>query len=115
MNADAWKAAGLLVASNVFMTTAWYGHLKLKSLPLWIAILGSWGIAFFEYCLQVPANRIGYHVLSAYQLKIMQEAITLVVFVAFSALVLGEGIKLKYLVSFGLIFAAVFVAFRPDG
>lgn len=113
MSSDAWKAAGLLLASNVFMTTAWYGHLKLRSVPMWIAILGSWGIAFFEYCLQVPANRIGYRVLSAYQLKILQEAITLVVFMIFASAVLGEGFKGKYLVSFGLVFAAVVVAFRP--
>jgi uncharacterized protein (DUF486 family) len=114
MQADAYKAAGLLLASNVFMTAAWYGHLRLKSVPMWIAILGAWGIAFFEYCLQVPANRIGYRVLSAYQLKIMQEAITLVVFITFAWLFLGEGFKSKYLISFALIFAAVAVAFRPD-
>ena len=114
MQADAYKAAGLLFASNVFMTAAWYGHLRFRGAPLWQAILASWGIAFFEYCLQVPANRIGYRVLSAYQLKIMQEAITLVVFIAFASMFLGEGFKSKYLVSFGLIFAAVAVAFRPD-
>ena len=114
MQADAYKAAGLLLASNVFMTAAWYGHLRLKSVPMWIAILGAWGIAFFEYCLQVPANRIGYRVLSAYQLKIMQEAITLVIFIGFASMFLGEGFKSKYLVSFALIFGAVAVAFRPD-
>ncbi|MGZ3424410.1 MAG: DMT family protein [Polyangiales bacterium] len=114
MQADAYKSAALLLASNVFMTVAWYGHLRLKSLPMWTAILGAWAIAFFEYCLMVPANRIGYRVLSAYQLKIMQEAITLVVFVAFASMFLGGGFKMKYLVSFALVFAAVAVAFKPD-
>jgi len=103
----------LLLASNTFMTTAWYGHLRFKSLPLWIAILGSWGIALFEYVLQVPANRIGSQDLSAYQLKVMQEAITLVVFVAFSWIVLGERLTPRHALSFGLILAAVLVAFRP--
>jgi hypothetical protein len=109
---DRFKAAGLLVLSNTFMTIAWYGHLRFKKAPLIIAILASWGIAFFEYTLQVPANRIGYRTLSAYQLKVMQEAITLVVFMAFAALWLGEGLQPRYLVSFGLILAAVAVAFR---
>ena len=109
---DRLKAALLLLASNVFMTAAWYGHLKFKKAPLVIAILASWGIALVEYCLQVPANRIGHRVLSAYQLKIMQEAITLLVFMVFAAFWLGEGLQLKYLASFGLIVAAVIVAFR---
>jgi uncharacterized protein len=109
---DRWKAAGLLLASNTFMTIAWYGHLRWKKAPLLIAVAASWGIALLEYLLQVPANRIGYRVLSAYQLKIMQEAITLVVFIAFAALWLGEGIQPRFLVSFALIFAAVLVAFR---
>jgi uncharacterized protein len=109
---DAYKTGALLLASNVFMTTAWYGHLRFKQLPLWQVILGSWLIAFVEYCLMVPANRIGHRTLSAYQLKIMQEAITLVVFVGFAVLVLGEGLQTKYLISFALIFAAVIVAFR---
>ena len=109
---DRLKATLLLVASNAFMTTAWYGHLRFKKAPMLIAILASWGIALFEYCLQVPANRIGSRVLSGYQLKILQECITMVVFIAFAALVLGEGIQLKYLASFGLIVAAVVVAFR---
>lgn len=102
---------GLLVLSNIFMTIAWYGHLKFKSSPLWIVILASWGLAFFEYVLQVPANRIGYGTLSAYQLKIIQECITLCVFVAFAAFYLGEGMNLRYLCSFGLVLAAVAVAF----
>ncbi|HEY2729853.1 MAG TPA: DMT family protein [Polyangia bacterium] len=109
---DRWKAAILLLASNTFMTIAWYGHLRFKKAPLVVAVLASWGIAFFEYTLQVPANRIGYRVLSAYQLKVLQEAITLVVFMIFAALWLGEGLQPRYLVSFGLILAAVVVAFR---
>jgi uncharacterized protein (DUF486 family) len=109
---DRFKAAGLLLLSNSFMTMAWYGHLRFKKAPLIIAILASWGIAFFEYTLQVPANRIGYRVLSAYQLKVMQEAITLLVFMIFAAFWLGEGVQPRYLLSFGLILAAVVVAFR---
>ena len=102
----------LLTISNIFMTFAWYGHLKYRGSALWKVILASWGIAFFEYTLQVPANRIGYRALSAYQLKVMQEAITLVVFMIFAALWLGEGVQPRYLVSFALIIAAVVVAFR---
>jgi uncharacterized protein (DUF486 family) len=109
---DRWKAGLLLLASNTFMTVAWYGHLKFKKAPLAVAVAVSWGIALFEYMLQVPANRIGYRVLSAYQLKVLQEAITLVVFMIFAALWLGEGVQPRYLVSFALIFAAVVVAFR---
>jgi uncharacterized protein (DUF486 family) len=109
---DRVKAALLLLASNTFMTMAWYGHLKFKKAPLTVAILASWGIALCEYMLMVPANRIGYRSLSAYQLKIMQEAITLVVFMVFAALWLGEGMQPRFLISFGLIFAAVAVAFR---
>jgi len=109
---DRWKAASLLLASNTFMTMAWYGHLRFKKAPLLVAVLASWGIALFEYMLQVPANRIGYRVLSAYQLKVMQEAITLVVFMVFAAFWLGEGVQVRYLVSFALILAAVVVAFR---
>ncbi len=102
----------LLVCSNTFMTVAWYGHLRFRNAPLHLVILASWGIALFEYLLMIPANRIGYRALSAYQLKIVQEVITLVVFMAFAALWLGEGPKPRYLVSMGLIFAAVVVAFR---
>ena len=109
---DAWIAAGLLLLSNTFMTTAWYGHLRYPSAPVLLAVFASWGIALFEYLLQVPANRIGHRVLSAYQLKVMQEAITLVVFMIFAALWLGEGVQPRYLVSFGLVLAAVVVAFR---
>lgn len=75
----------MLFLSNCFMTAAWYGHLRFKSAPLWLAILASWGLAFFEYTLQVPANRWGYGALSAYQLKIIQECITFCVFIAFAA------------------------------
>lgn len=102
----------LLIASNTFMTFAWYGHLKFKHVPLWQAILASWGIAFFEYCLMVPANRSGYGQFSAYQLKIMQEAITLVVFVVFAWLYLGEALKWNYAAAFACIVAAVMLAFR---
>jgi uncharacterized protein (DUF486 family) len=105
-------AAGLLVLSNLFMTVAWYGHLRFKKAPIIVVILVSWGIALFEYLLQVPANRIGYRVMSAYQLKVLQEAITLLVFILFAWLWLGEGLQVKYLISFGLIAAAVVVAFR---
>ena len=80
----------LLVCSNIFMTFAWYGHLKFKDSPLWIVVLASWGIAFFEYCLQVPANRMGHEVYNAAQLKGMQEVITLAVFAVFSVTYLGE-------------------------
>jgi uncharacterized protein (DUF486 family) len=102
---------GLLFASNCFMTAAWYGHLKFKSKPLIVVILASWGLALFEYMLQVPANRIGSDVLSTYQLKILQEAITLIVFVGFAAVYFGEGITLRYGISFALVLAAVAVAF----
>jgi uncharacterized protein (DUF486 family) len=103
------------------MTLAWYGQLKLKIFegkPLWLVILMAWGIAFFEYCLMVPANRIGYtQGLSGYQLKIAQEVITLVVFVVFAWFVLGEKFTWNYAVSFALILAAVYfaVAFKPMG
>ena len=88
---------GLLLLSNIFMTFAWYGHLKYKSAPLFAVILISWGIAFFEYMLMVPANRIGYTELSIGQLKIMQEVITLMVFVPFSVLYMQQPLKLDYL------------------
>jgi uncharacterized protein (DUF486 family) len=101
----------LLFASNVFMTFAWYGHLKFTDRPLWIVILVSWAIAFFEYCLQVPGNRIGYRVYNPAQLKTIQEIITLVVFVAFSTLYLGMEIKWNHIVGFGLIVAAAFFIF----
>lgn len=102
----------LLAISNVFMTFAWYGHLKYKSAPLALVILTSWGIAFFEYCFQVPANRIGHGVYSAYQLKTIQEVIALVVFSLFSVLYLKEQFRWNYLVGFGLIILAVFFIFK---
>ncbi len=101
----------LLTVSNVFMTFAWYGHLKFKTSPLWIAILASWLIAFVEYCFQVPANRIGHDHFSAAQLKIMQEVITLVVFGFFSVWYLREEFRWNYLVGFCLILAAVVFVF----
>ncbi|NDF12478.1 MAG: hypothetical protein EB060_06680 [Proteobacteria bacterium] len=103
---------GLLLLSNIFMTFAWYGHLKYKSSPLLIAIVVSWGIAFFEYCLQVPANRIGSGVMSAAQLKTIQEIITLIVFVFFSVFYLGESFKWNHAVGFGLIVLAAFFIFK---
>jgi len=98
----------LLVASNVFMTFAWYGHLKFKSSPLWLVVLASWGIAFFEYCLMVPANRWGHGTYSATQLKIMQEVITILVFCAFAFFYLGEKLKWNHLAAFACVIAAVF-------
>jgi uncharacterized protein (DUF486 family) len=101
----------LLVLSNTFMTFAWYGHLKYRKSPLVVAILVSWLIALGEYCLQVPANRIGYGQFTAYQLKIIQEVITLVVFAVFAYLYLGEGFRWNYLAAFALLAAAVACAF----
>lgn len=108
---DTLTAAALLLLSNTFMTIAWYGHLRFKNASLPLVIVSSWGIAFFEYLAQVPANRIGYRVLSGYQLKVLQEAITLVVFVGFAALWLGEGLTLRYAAAFALVLGAVAVAF----
>ena len=102
----------LLTISNVFMTFAWYGHLKYKGSALWIVILISWGIALFEYCFQVPANRIGHEYFTAAQLKTMQEVITLVVFSIFSIFYLKEDFQWNYLVGFGLIILAVFFIFK---
>ena len=103
----------LLIGSNLFMTAAWYGHLKYRGVALWKVILISWGIAFFEYCLQVPANRLGYGQFSAFQLKIMQEVITLAVFLGFATLWLGERLRWNYGVAMALILAAVYFAFLP--
>lgn len=103
----------LLTASNIFMTFAWYGHLKNTELPLWKAIAISWGIAFFEYCLMVPANRAGFaNGFNGFQLKITQEVITLVVFAIFAILYLKEPFHWKYLLSFALILGAVYFAFK---
>jgi uncharacterized protein (DUF486 family) len=116
------KTILLLICSNIFMTLAWYGHLKFKFLEgksVFFVILVSWAIAFFEYCLMVPANRAGYMTgqFSGYQLKIIQEAITLGVFALFAWLVLKEKLTWNYGVSFGLILLAVWfaTAFKPDG
>lgn len=103
---------GLLIISNVFMTIAWYGHLKYKNVPLFKVIVVSWGIAFFEYCFQVPANRFGYGRFNAAQLKTLQEVITLSVFSVFSVLYLGEKFHWKYGVGFALIVLAVFIIFK---
>jgi uncharacterized protein (DUF486 family) len=102
----------MLTVSNIFMTFAWYGHLKYKSTSLLIVILVSWGIAFLEYCFQVPANRIGHEYYSAAQLKTIQEIITLVVFSVFSVLYLKESFRWNYLVGFLFIILAAFFIFK---
>jgi len=102
----------LLLISNVFMTVAWYGHLRYRSEPLWKVILVSWGIAFFEYCFQVPANRIGSYEFSPAQLKTIQEIITLTVFPVFSMFYLGDKFKWNYGVGFSFIVAAAFFIFH---
>ena len=113
MSATVLRTVILLVLSNVFMTFAWYAHLKdLSAKPWWIAALASWGIALFEYLLQVPANRIGYTVLSLPQLKILQEAITLAVFVPFVVLYMKQGLKLDYLWAALCVVGAVYFVFR---
>jgi uncharacterized protein (DUF486 family) len=101
----------LLICSNIFMTIAWYGHLKYRNAPLVGAIVVSWMIAFAEYCFQVPANRIGYGEFTAFQLKIIQETITLCVFAVFAWLYLGEGLRWNHAVSFGFLVGAVAFAF----
>jgi len=107
------KTILLLVASNIFMTFAWYGHLKQTEVSLWKAILISWGIAFFEYCLMVPANRMGYvNGFSGFQLKITQEVITLLVFAVFAVFYLKEPFHWRYLVSFALLIGAVYFMFK---
>jgi uncharacterized protein len=105
------KTILLLLCSNIFMTVAWYGHLKYRQSPLFVAIVVSWLIAFVEYCFQVPANRIGYGEFTAFQLKIIQEVITLIVFVVFARWYLGEGIKWNHAVSFLFLVGAVTFAF----
>jgi uncharacterized protein (DUF486 family) len=113
-----WNYLGpilLLIGSNVFMTVAWYGHLKYKSSPIWIVIFASWGIAFFEYCLQVPANRWGHAVYSAAELKTIQEIITLAVFAGFSVWYLGEPLKWNQIAGFALIVVAAFLIFADFG
>lgn len=102
----------LLLASNVFMTFAWYGHLKYKTSALWLAILASWGIAFFEYCLAVPANRFGSAVYTTAELKTIQEVITLTVFAGFSILYLKEPLTINHLVGFALIVIGAYFIFK---
>lgn len=102
----------MLFFSNVFMTFAWYGHLKYKASPLWIAIIASWSIAFFEYCLAVPANRLGSAVYTTAELKTIQEVITLTVFAAFSVLYLKEPLTINHLVGFAFIVAGAYFIFR---
>lgn len=108
------QTAGLLLISNVFMTFAWYGHLKQAShTPLWVAILASWGIAFFEYAIMVPANRIGFAgAMSLGQLKILQEVITLLVFIPFAVLYMKQPLKLDYLWAGLCMVGAVYFVFR---
>lgn len=113
LSQPAVSAMLLLAASNVFMTFAWYGHLKhLDSKPWWIAALVSWGIALFEYLLQVPANRIGFTVMNLAQLKILQEVITLTLFVPFAILYMGQEIKMNYLYAGLCLVGAVYFIFR---
>jgi len=116
MNLTAWaQSAGLLVASNVFMTFAWYAHLKnLAAKPWIIAALASWGIALFEYLLQVPANRIGYTTMSLGQLKVMQEVITIAVFVPFAILYMKQPLKLDFLWAGLCLVGAAYFAFRGN-
>ena len=102
----------LLCISNIFMTFAWYGHLKFREVPIYKVIVISWMIAFFEYCFQVPANRIGSYSFSAAQLKTIQEVITLAVFSVFSVFYLGQPLKWNYVVGFAMIVGAVFVIFK---
>jgi uncharacterized protein len=106
------KTIILLTISNIFMTFAWYGHLKFKHNPLWIVVIVSWLIAFFEYCFQVPANRMGHGQFSVAQLKTIQEVITLVVFAVFSVLYLKEEFRWNYFVGFGFMVLAVFFIFK---
>ena len=105
----------LLLASNVFMTVAWYGHLRFKDYPLWTVVIVSWLIAFIEYCLAVPANRYGHAVYSAAQLKTIQEVITLIVFSGFSVVYLKEALHWNHALGFALIAAGAFFVFRGPG
>lgn len=107
------RAILLLLFSNIFMTIAWYGHLRQQNVPLWKVVLISWGIAFFEYCLMVPANRIGYQSgVNAFQLKMIQEVITLVVFGVFAVMYLKEPFHWKYIISFLFLLGAVYFMFK---
>jgi len=106
------RTIALLTISNIFMTFAWYGHLKYRSSPLWIAIVASWSIALLEYCFMVPANRIGSYQFSTAQLKTIQEVITLIVFAGFSLFYLKEDFRWNYLVAFAMMVGAVFFMFK---
>ncbi len=107
------RAVLLLLASNIFMTIAWYGHLRYQNVPLWKVVLISWFIAFVEYCFMVPANRVGYQSgVNAFQLKMIQEVITLVVFAVFAVVYLKEPFHWKYIVSFILLLGAVYFMFK---
>lgn len=108
-----WLPIAMLTASNVFMTFAWYGHLKYKSSPIWIAIMASWGIAFFEYMIMVPANRWGNSLYSATELKILQEVVTLTVFTGFAIWYLGEKLRWNHFAAFLCILGAVAFTFLP--
>lgn len=106
------RTIGLLLVSNLFMTIAWYGHLRFRTAPLWIVVLASWGIALLEYCFQVPANRLGYGEFSAAQLKTIQEVITLVVFCGFSVVYLKEPLRWNTAVGFVFLVVAAFFLFK---
>jgi uncharacterized protein len=109
---DAILPIVMLLASNVFMTFAWYWHLKFKSVPILLVIVASWGIAFFEYCLAVPANRLGSAVYRPVELKTIQEIVTLIVFAGFSVLYLGEKLSWNHAIGFGFLVLAAFFIFR---
>jgi uncharacterized protein len=111
MGARVWPVV-LLIGSNTFMTFAWYGHLKFKEVSLWKVIVVSWAIAFFEYCLQVPANRLGSQTYSVDQLKVIQEVITLTVFGVFSVLYFGDKLQWNHAVAFGFLVAGAFFMFH---
>jgi uncharacterized protein len=111
VNSRALTTIGLLIVSNIFMTFAWYGHLKYKQTAIWKVILASWSIALFEYCFQVPANRIGHGLFSAAQLKTIQEIITLIVFAIFSVVYLGEALRWNHLIGFAFLVCGAFFIF----
>lgn len=106
------ETAILLAISNIFMTFAWYGHLKYKNMDIWRAIIFSWLIAFIEYCFQVPANRLGHYKFTAAQLKVTQEVISIIIFCIFSVLYLKENLKWNYIIGFAFIVLAVFFVFK---
>ena len=105
-------SVGLLLCSNIFMTFAWYGHLQFPNVSLWRVVLISWGIAFFEYCLQVPANRYGYGYFNAAELKTIQEVLSLTVFMVFSVFYLGEPLRVNHVIGFAMIVGAAFIIFH---